>query len=76
MPEYPFQVGRSYTKNDIYLVCKVPEQKQKGNWNTGYTSYNGDWFIFCNVGVPGRTGHDYENSFVGDELHWQGENWI
>jgi len=73
MPEYPFQVGRAYTKNDIYLVCKVPEHKQKGNWNTGYTSYNGDWFIFCNVGVPGRTGHDYENSFIGDDLHWQGK---
>ena len=54
--------------------ARVPLDKQKGNWNTGYTNYEGDWFIFCNVGVAGRTGHDYQNRFVGDDLIWYGKN--
>ena len=74
MPSYSFTVGETYTKNDIYRICKVPLDKQKGNWNTGYTNYEGDWFIFCNVGVAGRTGHDYQNRFIGDELLWYGKN--
>lgn len=73
MPDYDFVVGDQYTKSRIYRICSVPIEKQKGNWNTGYTSYEGDWFIFCNVGVPGRTGHDYENRFVGDDLVWFGK---
>ncbi len=24
------------------------------------------------MGTPGRTGHDYENRFVGDDFHWYG----
>jgi len=74
MPPYNFTVGSKYTKNDIYRICCVPLKKQKGNWNTGYTNYKGDWFIFCNVGVAGRTGHDYQNRFINDNLIWYGKN--
>ena len=73
MSDCAFVVGNKYTKSDIYAICGVPANKQNGNWNTGYTNYDGDWFIFCNVGTPGRTGHDYANSFVGDELRWFGK---
>lgn len=73
MSTYPFSVGDSYTKSDIYRICAVPAERQKGNWNTGYTNYNGDWFIFCGIGAPGRTGHDYGNHFVGDDLVWYGK---
>ena len=73
MTTYPFFVGERYSKTDIYKVCSVPVERQKGNWNTGYTNYNDDWFVFCGVGVPGRTGHDYNNRFVGDELVWFGK---
>ena len=73
MSSHPFVVGERYTKSDIYRMCKVPASKQKGNWNTGYTRYEGDWFIFCGVGVPGRTGHNYGNHFVGDDLIWFGK---
>lgn len=69
-----FTVGNRYTKQDIYAICRVPPERQKGNWNTGYTNYNGDWFIFCGVGVPGRTGHDYDNHFEGDDLVWFGKH--
>lgn len=73
MPHYPFFVGEKYTKSDIYQICNVPLPKQKGNWNTGYTNYKNDWFIFCGVGVSGRTGHDHGNRFIGDDLIWFGK---
>jgi len=68
-----FRVGLTYTKSEIYRLCAVPPDKQRGAWDTGYTSYEGSWFIFCNVGVPGRTGHDYDNRFQGDDLIWYGK---
>lgn len=73
MSNYAFVVGGSYTKSDIYQICNVPAAKQRGNWDTGYTRYEGNWFVFCNVGVAGRTGHDYANHFVDDDLVWYGK---
>lgn len=35
-------------------------------------TYGEDSFIFANIGVPGRTGHDYPNRFIGDNLVWRG----
>ena len=32
------------------------------------------WFLFCDVGVPGRTGDDYDNEFVGTDLRWFGKH--
>ncbi len=69
----PFEVGKAFTKIDIYRIFEVPEQRQKGNWNTGYTKYAGRWFIFSNVGTAGRTGHDYGDHFRGDRLVWFGK---
>jgi len=70
---YSFKVGQKYTRKDVYSVVGVPDDKQGGAWDTGYTKWIDDWFIFCNVGVPGRTGHDYGNHFVGDDLIWYGK---
>jgi len=64
-----FKVNEQYSKNDIYQILKVPVERQRGAWDTGYREYLGDIYIFANVGVPGRTGHDYDN-------HWEGSNFI
>lgn len=66
----PFDVGRSYTRNDVYDILGVLEHLQGGDWDTGYHEHAGVIYVFCNVGVPGRTGHDYENRFEGDDLVW------
>lgn len=73
MENFTFVVGQCYTKDNIYRICRVPPDKQKGNWNTGYTKWNGEWFIFCNIGTAGRTGHDYANRFEDGRLHWYGK---
>lgn len=49
------------------------ERRSGGNWVTGYDTWNDEAFVFCNVGVAGRTGHDYANEWVGEELVWFGK---
>lgn len=68
-----FKVGNTYTKNDIYQILNVPRELQRGAWDTGYRRYENDMFIFSNIGVPGRTGHNYDNHWDGDELVWYGK---
>ena len=72
--KYNFIIGKNYKRKDIYRVIEIPEDTKGGNWDTGYNRYKDDWFIFCNIGVAGRTGHDYKNEFLGDELVWFGKN--
>jgi 5-methylcytosine-specific restriction protein A len=69
---YPFKVGTQYTRQAIFGLLGIPDPGG-GNWYTGYNSHGDDWFIFCGVGTPGRTGHDYKNHFRGDELVWYGK---
>src|SRR5689334_3467006 len=69
-----FQVGNTYTRNDVFEVLGIgPQYRKGGNWFNGYNSHKGDWFIFCAVGAAGRTGHDYDNYWAGDELVWRGK---
>jgi 5-methylcytosine-specific restriction enzyme A len=70
---YNFLIGESYTRKDIYEILRVPEELRRGDWNTGYHLYEGSYFLFVNVGSPGRTGHDYTNRFEGDKLVWYGK---
>ena len=69
-----FIVGNTYSKKDIYTLLNVPKENRGGAWNTGYRNYKEDIFIFSNVGIPGRTGHDYNNYWDGDLFVWEGKN--
>lgn len=69
-----FVEGQPYTKRDIYKKLDVPIQKQRGEWDKGYRTYDGNIFIFCNIGIPGRTGHDYNNYWDGDLFVWEANN--
>lgn len=70
---YRFVVGESYTRQDIYEVVGVPKDLRGGDWETGYHRHEGSYFLFVNVGLPGRTGHDYTNQFEEDRLIWYGK---
>lgn len=70
---YSFQVGYKYTRPDIFRIIGIPEDTRGGNWDTGYARHGDDWFIFCNIGTPGRTGHDYANQWIGNRLEWYGK---
>ncbi|WP_414530049.1 DUF3427 domain-containing protein [Nodularia chucula] len=71
---YKFVCGKTYTRKDIFSIIGLLEEPKGGNWYTGYTRHEGDYFIFCNIGIPGRTGHDYNNHFIGDNLIWFAKN--
>lgn len=66
-------IGNQYTRAQICDLLGVPEDARRGDWNTGYHRHNGEWFIFANVGIPGRTGNDYANQWIGDDLQWEGK---
>lgn len=65
--------GDRYVKSDLYALLAVPVNRQKGSWNTGYLKYDNQVFIFANIGVAGRTGHDYNNHWEKDSLVWYGK---
>lgn len=69
---YPFKVGAQYTRKEIFDVLGISDPRG-GNWYTGYVSHRDDWFIFCGIGAPGRTGHNYHNRFLGENLVWYGK---
>ena len=70
---YSFQSGHSYTRREVYRIIGIPEDTHGGIWDTGYARHGNAWFIFCNVGTSGRTGHDYANQWVGNRLEWYGK---
>ncbi|WP_417543037.1 HNH endonuclease [Marinobacter sp.] len=69
-----YTVGSTYTRNDIYDLLGISADKRGGDWLNGYHRHGADYYIFCNVGVPGRTGHDYDNYWEGEKLIWHGKS--
>jgi len=69
----PLTVGKEYTRKDIRKIFNIPGEKG-GNFDTGYSEYDGRYFIFSTIDSPGRTGHDYANKWIGYELEWYSKN--
>lgn len=69
-----FIVGHQYTREHVAEIIGLPEpQRSGGAWMTGYSDWNGSTYIFTNIGVAGRTGHDYANRWDGKSLIWYGK---
>lgn len=72
---FRFFVGQPYTREQIAEAIGMPPERRKGgNWTTGYDRWAGEFFVFCNIGVAGRSGHDYANRWDGKVLHWFAKN--
>jgi 5-methylcytosine-specific restriction protein A len=70
-------VGESYTRESIWIVSGVSGDPQiGGDWYTGYAERNGNLFVFINIGVPGKTNHNYPNTYESEtgRLVWYGKN--
>lgn len=73
MPAFQFKVGAEYQRRQIKEQVGAGKATEKGGpWDTGLVSFGGAHFIFCNVGVAGKTGHNYGNFWSGEELDWSG----
>ena len=68
-----YVIGATYTRNDIYELLDVPQDLRGGDWLNGYHRHGSDYYIFCNIDVAGRTGHDYDNHWEGEKLVWHGK---
>ena len=67
-------VGQQYARADLYEALEVPMAQRRGNWETGYNQYGGEYFVFVNVETPGRTGHNYNDAWKQDgTLFWHGK---
>jgi 5-methylcytosine-specific restriction enzyme A len=70
---FAFRINGWYSRKDVLKEVSLPDPAG-GNWYTGYASHGEDFFIFCNVGTTGRTGHDYQNRWEGEDLIWFAKN--
>tara|TARA_Y100000589_G_C27188705_1_gene643810 strand:- start:1714 stop:2829 length:1116 start_codon:yes stop_codon:yes gene_type:complete len=69
-----FIVGNKYTRDNIYNLLNLNEPQRGGDWLNGYHRHENTYFIFASIGIPGRTGHNYQNHWDGEKLVWFGKN--
>ena len=71
-PNHQFVQGSRYQRRDVFKLIGIVDPGG-GPMYTGYAAHGEDWFIFCGVNTAGRTGHDYDNRFIGSDLLWRGK---
>jgi hypothetical protein len=67
-------VGATFTRAKLQDALGVPAAKRRGNWDTGYTEYDGEYFVFSNVGTAGRNGPNHDGFWDGSELVWRAKS--
>ena len=65
-----FSQGTHYSRADVKEVAGLPRSERGGCWYTGIVRHQDEFLIFANVGIAGRTGHDYRNRWEGACLRW------
>lgn len=82
-----FKRGSTYSRDEIHTLFygKSINWKRTGDWNTGYVQVPKEktggalqkdvLIVFMNIGVPGRTGHDFDNAFNPNTnlIEWYGK---
>ncbi|MFC2089643.1 endonuclease NucS domain-containing protein [Bacteroidota bacterium] len=59
-----FKKGSQYTRKDIgWILLPETGRPKGGNWDTGYVVVNDLLIVFMNIGVPGKTDHDFDNDY-------------
>lgn len=58
-----FKRGSQYTRDEIGNIVRPDNPPDGGDWATGYSRIDDKLYVFMNIGVPGRTGHDFENYY-------------
>lgn len=71
-----FKKGSKYTRVDVGWIC-LPDKGRPagGEWDTGYVRVEDKLIIFMNIGVPGKTGHDFNNYYDNQtqKIVWYGK---
>ena len=68
-----FTIHKEYSREDVKKILGI--NVKRGPYERGYWEHkeSGDMFVFANVGIPGVTGHDYNNYWDNDLLRWEGD---
>ncbi len=68
-----FTLYQQYSRNDVKNILDI--KTKRGPYERGYWEHkeSGEMYIFANVGIPGVTGHDYDNHWDEDVLRWEGD---
>ena len=69
-----FEPGAKYTRADVKVLAGLPRNAKGGPWDTGIVEHDSEFIIFANVGIEGRTGHDYNNRWDGNHFRWSHRN--
>jgi hypothetical protein len=72
----PFKRGSKYSRRDIgWIVLPETGRPKGGSWDTGYVRIEDKLIVFMNIGVPGRTDHDFDNQYNEDTntITWYGK---
>ena len=78
----PFREGETYTRKSVYSICYPGQSWERGGpWASGFDNVRQDTpdkklIIFMSIGISGRTGHDYNNSYNSEiqEIIWCGDS--
>jgi len=72
-----FKLGSFYTRDEIWKEYHPNEGERPsgGNWVGGYVTEGNDLIAFLNIGVPGTTGHDFDNYYDDEkkQIIWYGK---
>lgn len=59
-----FKKGAQYTRKEVgWILLPETGRPAGGDWDTGYVRVDDQLIVFMNIGVPGRTEHDFDNDF-------------
>lgn len=68
------EVGRKYSRADVRELLGLERDSKGGILDTGIARIEDQFVIFANVGIPGKTGHDYPNRWEGNRFRWHHKN--
>jgi len=71
-----FKKGSKYSRKDIGFIYFPEKGRPRGGaWDTGYVRVGTDLIVFMNIGVPGRTEHDFDNHYdeTNQTIVWYGK---
>ena len=66
------EIGSYYSRSEVAKIARPNNPPNGGDWITSYAEMDGNLYVFLNIGVPGKTGHDFDNRFdrASRELTW------
>ena len=65
-----FKRGVTYSRKEIGIILRPDNPPHGGNWATGYDRIGNNLIVFMNIGIPGRTGHDFANYYDPETQTW------